>query len=402
MHGPLEVKMDSNFVVTQNPQRSDWRGPNASLIGQPGSRSALGTPALVLDLDRVDANIRSMAAHAQLHGYQLRPAVKIHKSAAIARRQVDAGAVGVCCATLGEAEAMVDAGVPGVLLFTSVVSEAKLQRLAALNARAEDFIVVTDDFDNVTQLGRVTRATGQTLQVLVDFELGGGRTGLADQGSAVALARHIQETDGLDFAGIQAYNGQGLAGLEYAARRTMVLERGDRVSQLLAEFEAAGLHPRIVSGGGTGSHDIDPETGVFTEIQVGTYVVMDGYYKDTVMRRNEPHPFAPALTVWGTVVSAAQPGFVITDVGLKEIDGAFGPISPTVISGAPAGASYSLVGDDLGRIDFASADDGLPVGARFELLPPHCYQTVALYSVYHCVAGDELVGIWPIDALRSW
>ena len=381
---------------------TDWRGPNASLIGQPGSRRALGTPALVLDLDRLDANIRSMAAHAESHGYQLRPPAKIHKSTAIARRQVNAGAVGVCCATLSEAEAMVEAGIPGVLLFTSVVSEAKLQRLAALNARAEDFIVATDDFDNVTQLGRATRATGQTLQVMIDFELGGGRTGLADQDSAVALARHIQKTDGLDFVGIQAYNGQGLSEHDYDPRRTVVLERAHRVSQIVAKFEAEGLHPRIVSGGGTGSHDIDSETGVFTEMQVGSYVFMDGYYKDTVMRRNEPHPFAPALTVWGTVVSAAQPGFVITDVGLKEIDGAFGPISPTVISGAPSGASYSLVGDDLGRIDFASAHDGLPVGAKFELLPPHCYQTVTLYSVYHCVAGGELVEIWPIDALRSW
>jgi 3-hydroxy-D-aspartate aldolase len=381
---------------------SNWRGPNASLIGRPGSRRALGTPALVLDLDRLDANIHSMAAHAESHGYQLRPPAKIHKSTAVARRQVNAGAVGVCCATLSEAEAMVEAGIPGALLFTSVVSEGKLQRLAALNARAEDFIVATDDFDNVTQLGRVTRATGQTLQVMIDFELGGGRTGLADQDTAVALARHIQKTDGLDFVGIQAYNGQGLSEHDYDPRRTVVLERAHRVSQIVAKFEAEGLHPRIVSGGGTGSHDIDSETGVFTEMQVGSYVFMDGYYKDTVMRRNEPHPFAPALTVWGTVVSAAQPGFVITDVGLKEIDGAFGPISPTMISGAPSGASYSLVGDDLGRIDFASAHDGLPVGAKFELLPPHCYQTVTLYSVYHCVAGAELVEIWPIDALRSW
>ena len=115
-----------------------------------------------------------MAAHAESHGYQLRPPAKIHKLTAVARRQVNAGAVGVCCATLSEAEAMVEAGIPGVLLFTSVVSEAKLQRLAALNARAEDFIVATDDFDNVSQLGRAARATGQTLQVMIDFELEAG------------------------------------------------------------------------------------------------------------------------------------------------------------------------------------------------------------------------------------
>jgi 3-hydroxy-D-aspartate aldolase len=381
---------------------SDWQGPNASLIGRPGSRMALGTPALVLDLDRLEANIRSMATHAESHGYQLRPVAKIHKSVEIARRQVDAGAVGMGCATLSEAEAMAAGGIPGVMLFTSVVSEPKLQRLAALNARADDFVVVTDDFDNVAQLGKVTHPTGHTLQVMVDFELGGGRTGLADEDSAVALARRIGETEGLEFAGIQAYNGLRLSEPDYDSRRKVVLERDRRVAELVARFDAEGLHPRIVSGGGTGSHDIDSEVGVFTEIQVGSYVFMDVHYMDAVMRRNEAHPFEPALTVRGTVVSAAQPGFVITDVGLKEVDGAFGPISPAILNGAPAGARYSLVGDDMGRIDFANAHESLPVGATFELLAPHCYQTVNLYSVYHCVSGDKLVDIWPVDALKNW
>jgi 3-hydroxy-D-aspartate aldolase len=381
---------------------TDWRGPNASLIGQPGSRTLLGTPALVLDLDRLDANISSMATHAKSRGYQLRPVAKIHKSVEIARRQVGAGAVGMGCATLSEAEAMVAGGMPGVMLFTSVVSEPKLQRLAALNARAKDLIVVIDDFGNLAQLGKVTRATGHILQAMVDFELGGGRTGLADEDSAVALARQIHETEGLEFVGIQAYNGEGLSETDYHSRRKVVLERAHRLSELVARFDAEGLHPRIVSGGGTGSHDIDAEAGVFTELQVGSYVFMDLYYLDAMLRRDEPHPFKPALTVWGTVVSAAQPGFVVTDVGLKEIDGAFGPISPSVVNGVPSGARYSLVGDDLGRIDFANTRESLGVGARFELLPPHCYQTVNLYSVYHCVAGDKLVDIWPIDARESW
>jgi 3-hydroxy-D-aspartate aldolase len=381
---------------------SGWRGPNESLIGQPGSRIALDTPALVLDLDKLDANIRSMATHAESRNYQLRPTVKIHKSVDIARRQVDAGAVGMCCATLSEAEVMVAGGIPGVMLFTSVVSEPKLQRLAALNAQAKDLIVVTDDLGIVAQLGKAISPTGHTLQVMADFELGGGRTGLAEEESVVALARRIRETEGLEFVGIQAYNGEGLSEPDYDSRRKVVLERAQQAAQLVARFDAEDLHPRIVSGGGTGSHDIDSETGVFTEIQVGSYVFMDVYYMDAVIRRNESHPFEPALTVRGTIISAAQPGFAITDVGLKEIDGAFGPIMPRVANGVPSDARYSLVGDDLGRIDFANEHEGLPVGAKFELLPPHCYQTVNLYPVYHCVAGDKLVDIWPIDARRNW
>ena len=297
---------------------------------------------------------------------------------------------------------MVAGGIPGVMLFTSVVSEPKLQRLVALNTRAEGLMVVVDDLNNVDQLGFLSRQCGHALQVLVDLELGGGRTGLSDVALAIALARRIQETEGLEFVGIQAYNGLGLSDPDYDARRSVLLRRLRELSEMVARFDDEGIHPSIVSGGGTGSHDIDPEAGIFTEIQVGTYIFMDGYYMDTAMRRDDAHPFQPALTVRGTVVSAAQAGFVITDVGVKEIDGAFGFLNHRLVDGAPLNARYSIVGDDLGRIDFANAEDRLPIGATFEILPPRCFQTITMYSVYHCVAGDELVDIWPIDSLRNW
>ena len=166
-------------------------GPNEHLVGEPGSRHLIGTPALVLDLDRLDANIRSMAEHARQHGYALRPPGKIHKCSEIARLQVAAGAVGVCCATLSEAETFVQNGVPGVMLFSTVVTDPKLDRLAALNARADGFIVAADSHENVEQLGVAARRSGRPLGVLVDYEVGGGRTGTADEDTAVALARAI-------------------------------------------------------------------------------------------------------------------------------------------------------------------------------------------------------------------
>lgn len=379
-----------------------YGGPNAPLIGRPDSRSTLGTPALILDIDRLDANIRSMADHAARHGYQIRACAKIHKSVEIARRQVRAGAVGICCATLSEAEAFVAGGISGVMLFTSVVTEPKLRRLATLNTRATDLIVVADDPENVIQLGEAVRATGKNMQVMIDFELGGRRTGVPDESRALSLAKLIRDTIGLEFVGVQAYNGRGLSQTDYQARKLVLLERLQRLSRLVEVLDSAGLHPRIVSGGGTGSHDIDPASGLFTEIQAGTYVFMDLYYKDTVMRQDDPHPFQHSLFVKGTVISAAQLGFVMTDVGLKEVDGANTPLLPTVFHGAPVGSSYSLAGDDLGRIDFLNPEDKLSVGATFELVPPHCYQTAALYSTYHCVSGEELVDIWPIEATRSW
>jgi D-serine deaminase-like pyridoxal phosphate-dependent protein len=129
---------------------------------------------------------------------------------------------------------------------------------------------------------------------------------------------------------------------------------------------------------------------------------MDLNYRDVVLRRDDPHPFRPALTVRSTVISAAQPGFAITDAGIKELDWVFGVAHPAILRGAPPDAVYSLVGDDLGRIDLAGPEGRLAVGDVVELLPAHCYQTAALYSHYHVVRGDELIDIWPVDARASW
>jgi len=378
------------------------RGPNETLIGTRGSRHALGTPALVLDLDAMEPNIASMAEHARAHGYALRPVAKIHKSVEIARLQVAAGGLGVCCATLAESEVMVEGGIPGVMLFTSVVTGPKLERLAALNARAEGLIVVADDPSNVGQLAEAGRRSGRPLHVLVDIDVGGGRTGIADEQRAVELARLVVEADGLEYAGLQGYVGKHQNTVDYGLRRTRSHELLQPLVRAAERLHTEGLAPRIVSGGGTGTHDFDHELGVLTELQAGTYVFLDMNYRDVVMRPDDPHPFQPALSVRTTVVSAAQPGFVVTDAGIKELDAIFGIDHPAILRGAPEGAIYSLVGDDMGRIDFARPGDRLAVGDVVEVMPPHCYQTLSMYSHYHVVRGDDLVDIWPVDARASW
>jgi 3-hydroxy-D-aspartate aldolase len=379
------------------------RNPNEALVGQPGSRHLMGTPALVLDLDVLDRNIASMATFAQARGYGLRPPAKIHKSVEIARRQVAAGALGLCCATLAEAEVMVDGGIPGVMLFTSVVTEAKLGRLSALNGRTPDgLLVVADDPRNVSQLGEAARRSGRPMRVLVDFEVGGGRTGVADPATAVELARQIAATDGLVYAGVQGYVGNHQANPDFEARRAESQRLMAPLIDLVARLRDEGLPPEIVSGGGTGTQDIDHEFRVLTELQPGTYIFMDVNYRGAELRRDEPFPFAPALSVRTTVISNAQRGFAITDGGTKEVNGLFGPLAPVILNGAPNGATYSIVGDDMGRIDFARAEDGLDLGAVVNIQPPHCYQTVIMYGCYHVVRGDDLVDIWPLDALPSW
>jgi 3-hydroxy-D-aspartate aldolase len=378
------------------------RGPNEPLIGLPGSRSRLNTPALVLDLDVLHANIESLAEHARVHGYAVRPVAKVHKSVEIARRQIAAGGIGVCCATLAECEAMVGAGIPGVMLFTSVVTDAKLERLAALNARAEGLIVVADDPSNVVALDSFAGRCGRPLQVLVDVEVGGRRTGIADEDRIVALARLIAYAENLEYAGVQGYVGDHQNTVDYDLRRMRSRELLQPLVRVVQRLRAERLAPRIVSGGGTGTHDFEHELGVLTELQPGTYALMDVNYRDTQMRRGDPHPFGAALSVHTTVISNAQRGFAITDAGVKEVDAIFGIDNPVILRGAPAGATYSLVGDDMGRIEFADASDSLEPGDVVELMPPHCYQTLVLYPHYHVVQGDRLVDIWPVAARTSW
>ena len=195
---------------------------------------------------------------------------------------------------------------------------------AALAARAKDLIVVADDPANVVQLADVGRRSGRPLTVLVDVEVGGRRTGVADVERAVALARLVAETEGLEYGGLQGYVGDHQNTVGYDRRRTLSYELLQPLVRLVERLGAEGLAPRIVSGGGTGMHDFDHELGVLTELQPGTYVLMDVNYRDTVMRREEPHPFGAALSVRTTVISAAQPGFVVTDAGIKKLDAIFG------------------------------------------------------------------------------
>ncbi len=378
------------------------RGPNEELIGRPGSRNELGTPSLVVDLDLMDANIASLARHAAAHGYEVRPVAKIHKSVEITRRQVEAGGRGPCCATLAEAEVMVDAGFADVMLFTSVVTAPKLDRLAELNARAEGFIICADDAANVDQLGEAARRSGRPMKVLVDLEAGSHRTGIADDDQAVALARRIADTEGLEYAGVQGYTGHHMNITDFEARRRRGLEVLEPVVRAVERLRAEGFEPEIVSGGGTGSHDIDHELGLFTEIQAGTYLFMDGHYDGVDQRRGDPRPFQPALYVRSTVISNAQPGYVITDAGVKELDNIFGIDHPVILRGAPPGAVYSYVGDDMGKITFAGPGDRLEIGAAVEVQPPHCFQTILLYRYFHAVSGNRLVDIWPVDAFDNW
>ena len=376
------------------------RGPNAALIDQPASRRRLTTPALVLDLDGLERNMTTLARLCAGAGVAFRPHAKTHKSSAIARRQRAAGALGVCCASLREAEAMAAGDITGVHITSPVVAPAKLARLAALARRAPDLTVVVDNPVHVDALAAATAEASARIGVIVDIDPGWGRTGVAEADQAVALAHAVAAADGLDYRGIQAYSGpvQHIEG--YEERRGTYAKHLDRLRTIQAALTAAGHAPAIVTGGGTGSLTLDHEAQLFTEIQAGSYLFMDVQYNAVQLARNKALLFETALTVRSTVVSANAPGFVTIDGGYKcfAADGPLPDVAHGPYAGAPAGSRYQFFGDEHGRIVFADTEDRLAIGDSVELITPHCDPTINLHDRYHCVRSDMLVDIWPIDA----
>lgn len=362
------------------------------LIGRQGSRRDLNTPALLIDLDAMERNIAAMAARAAMAGVSLRPHAKTHKCAEIARRQIAAGALGVCCAKLGEAEALAEAGIGGLLITSPVVGAPAVARLAALAGRSPDLMASVDSLEAVEAIA----ASGARLTLLVDIDPGMHRTGVADAEAAVALARRIDAAPGLTFGGVQYYCGAQQHIEDFAERRAAIVERTDYLKAVIVRLTEAGLAPRIVSGGGTGTHAIDLELGVFTELQVGSYVFMDRQYNDCDLTGDGAPGFETSLMLDARVISANQARLVTVDAGFKAFATEAG--APPVLAGAAPGSAYHFMGDEHGCIVPPRGEAPPKLGEVVTLAAPHCDPTVNLHDAYHAVRGETLVAIWPLEA----
>ncbi|MET4665914.1 DSD1 family PLP-dependent enzyme [Sphingomonas sp. PvP056] len=366
------------------------------LIGQQGSRGALNTPVLVLDRDQLDANIAVMQALATAHGVALRPHGKTHKSVDIARRQIARGAVGLCCAKIGEAEVFADGGVDGLLITSPVAAPAAIVRLAALAGRSAGLMVAVDDPGVVARTQQVLAEAGTTLHVVIDIDPGIRRTGVASPEAAVALAEAITRCDNITLCGVQCYCGIQQHIEDYAARRTAIIERTTYLSSVIAALTDAGYPPEIVTGSGTGTHRIDLDLGVFTELQVGSYVFMDKQYLDCDLIGDGTTPFAPSLAVDARVVSANHDALVTIDAGFKSLSTDGG--AAQVRSGVAADAMFVFMGDEHAALIAPGIGEALRPGDAVSLTVPHCDPTVNLYDHYHVVQGSTLVEIWPVSA----
>ena len=341
-------------------------------------KSGVPTPALLLDLEAFESNLERMAKRARECGKKLRPHAKAHKCAEIAHRQLDAVASGICVATVEEAELMAKAGIAEMLLTSPLGEPSKVSRIARTGA-----MVVVDHPHQVAWFA----LTNRPIDVLIDLDVGDHRTGARSMEQALEIARAVDRASNLRLRGIQAYSVSG-SHAGPAERRS----NSQRTFQLAAAareaFRQAGFSTEIVSGGSTGTWEVDLGLPELTEFQAGSYALMDLAYRKLGI------DFANALTVIATVISANHDGFSTVDAGYKAFstDRPFGP-EPV---GFP-GAKYRFAGDEFGIVEAA----GLKLGDRIEFIPPHVDPTVNLYDRIYVRRGEIIEETWPVSSLSN-
>jgi D-serine deaminase-like pyridoxal phosphate-dependent protein len=367
-------------------------------IDELNSRRLIATPALVCDLAILLANIEAMASNARNAGVSLRPHVKSHKSAYIAKRQLDAGAVGLSFAKLGEAEIIVerlkadDDRTVSVLLTSPLFGRHQAERAASLAAHC-DLIVAVDHTDGVDELEAAALVVDTNLSILCDVDVGLGRTGVIGSSEALAVAERVAVAAQLSFKGVQGYGGQlqHIVGREH--RRAATIESTNRLRLVIDALESAGFNVPIRSGGGTGTLGLDVEIGVLNELQPGSYVFMDREYRDALGDDPEGR-FEQSLTLVTTVISANHDDYVTVDAGLKAMATDAGP--PLVV-GHETTATYRFFGDEQGMVTNPS-QHSFRRGERLELVPPHCDPTVDRYDVIWLVHDDVIVDVIDVTA----
>jgi D-serine deaminase-like pyridoxal phosphate-dependent protein len=362
-------------MLSTNP--TDW-------IGKP--LSEVDTPSLLLDLDALRANVQVMAGFFAGRHCRLRPHFKSHKCTSIARLQMEAGAVGITCAKLVEAEVLADAGVGDILIANQVVGRAKMLRLVELARRARPMVAV-DSRDNVKMLSEAASGGGIRLRVLVEVDVGMHRCGVAPGEPALELARLVNASPGLSFEGLQGYEGHSVD-LRDETERT---ERTRAALRLLVEtrrhLERAGLPVSIVSGGGTGTYTITGDHEGVDEVQAGSYAAMDWYYQDI---RPE---FRQAQTILTTVISRPASNLAIIDVGRKGVGGEWGP--PRIKN--MRGAEVVKFGSEEHLSLELPEDELVCVGDQIEIIPSHGCTTCNLYREYIVHRAGTVIDVWPIE-----
>jgi len=359
----------------------------AHMIGT--EQAALDTPALLIDLDTMENNLRTMAGFFKDSHVKLRPHAKTHKSPVIAHKQLALGAVGITCAKLGEAEVMAEAGVPDILIANQIVGAVKIARLVALAHHAR-ITVAVDDPANLRAIATAAEAHGVEIGVLVEVNTGMNRCGVEPGEAAVSLAALAADLPGLRFRGIQAYEGHLVNTEDEGARRAAVEAAMAPIRETRAMLEARGLPVEIVSGGGTGTFALTGALPFFDEVQAGSYVFMDAKY-ETI--RGVGDRFKPALTVLATVVSRPTADRAVLDLGRKAIGTDHGT---PYLKAYRHDAEFKGFSEEHTTLSISGAARDLRPGDTVEIVPGHGCTTVNLYDRYHAMRGGVVEAIWPV------
>ena len=358
-------------------------------IGMPVEQ--VPTPALVVDIEKMNRNLETMANYLTRVKTNLRPHAKTHKTPAIGHMQIQAGAVGLCCATVGEAEVMVYSGIRDVMIANELADPLSLRRAVNL-ARQARVVMIVDDRQNVRNLSAVAQQYGVTVDVLADLDVGQGRCGARSLEQLVELAREVRRAKGLRLKGVFGYEGH----VQFIADRQERTRQGQTANEKLVrgakELASLGMDMEIVSGAGTGTYDIAAEYPGMTEIQAGSYVFMDGTYRKLDL------PFEQSLTVLATVVSRPAADVAVFDVGIKGISAE--RFNPSV-QGSNAGMIHvEKLSEEHAVAHLTDAVDPRP-GDKLHFVPSHCCTTINLYDHLVVTRNGVVEAIWPIAARRA-
>ncbi|NVO54210.1 DSD1 family PLP-dependent enzyme [Rhodobacteraceae bacterium B1Z28] len=360
------------------------------------NEAEIQTPSLVLDLDALERNIKKMGAYAKAHGMRHRVHGKMHKSVDVAQMQIDlGGACGVCCQKVSEAEVFARGGIKDVLVSNQVRDPAKIDRLARMPKLGARTICCVDDIDNVADLSEAAQRHGTQIECLVEIDCGAGRCGVTTTPEVIAIAKAIDVAPGLKFAGIQAYQGAMQHMDLYEDRKAKIDIAVAMVKDAVDGLKAEGLDYDIVGGGGTGSYYFESTSGVFNELQCGSYAFMDADYGrilDKDGNRIDRGEWENAFFILTSVMSHAKADKAIVDAGLK---------AQSVDSGLPvifgrSDVEYVKCSDEHGVV--ADPDGVLKVNDKLRLVPGHCDPTANVHDWYVGVRGGKVETLWPVSA----
>ena len=354
------------------------------------------TPCLILDLDALERNVRKMGDYAKAHGMRHRSHGKMHKSVDVQKLQESlGGAIGVCCQKVSEAEVFVRGGIKDVLVSNQVRDPAKIDRLARLPKLGSRIIVCVDDVANVADLSAAAEKHGTQIEVFVEIDCGAGRCGVKTADAVVEIARAVDAAPGLKFTGIQAYQGAMQHMDSFDDRKAKLDAAIAQVKEAVDALKAAGLEPELVSGGGTGSYYFESNSGVYNELQCGSYAFMDADYGrilDKDGNRIDQGEWENALFILTSVMSHAKADKAIVDAGLK---------AQSVDSGLPFiygrdDVKYIKCSDEHGVVD--DPQGALKVNDKLRLVPGHCDPTCNVHDWYVGVRNVKVETLWPVSA----